>query len=56
MDLLDGALNVSPLTFMGLSEDELYPLVEVDFTNVERGTPTADQFKEFCQLLCNRKW
>ena len=38
MDLLDEAIDVSPLTFIGSSEDEVDPFLEANFANVERNS------------------
>ena len=38
MDLLDDAIDVSPLTFNGSSGDEVDPFLEANFANVERNS------------------
>ena len=38
MDLLDHAIDVSPLSFIGSSEDEVDPFLDANFANVERSS------------------
>ena len=38
MDLLNGALDVSPFTFLGSSEDKIDPFFDADFANVEKNS------------------